>query len=99
MIKKSIALLLVLTFLNLMVVSDFASAEIGPSGGAVEAVFIGGLVVVGLIIFGISKLSKKTDAPAEQPQDQKQELPQGLNLQQPDEQPLTPSGQLTVLGY
>jgi hypothetical protein len=105
MIRKSVTWFIVLAFLNFVLISDFAFADSafadfspGPSGGEVAAVIIGGLLVVGLIVFGVSKLLKKTNAQSEQPQDQKENLPKSLNLQQPDEQPLTPSG-LALLSW
>jgi hypothetical protein len=71
----------------------------GPSSTQVGVAVIGGLIVVGLIFFGISRLAKRTDSQSEQPQDQKENLPKSLNFQQPDEQPLTTTGQLAVLSW
>jgi hypothetical protein len=108
MIKKSVMWFLVLAFLNFILVSDFVFADSGyadvghyggPSGGEVVFAIIGGVIVIGLIVFGVSKLSKKTDSQSEQPQDQKEDLPKSLNFQRPDEQPFAPSGQLAVLSW
>ena len=68
MIKKSVIWFLVLAFLNFELVFDYAFASGfggsgdygGPSGGEVVAVVIGAAVVIGLIVFGVSKLSKQT---------------------------------------
>jgi hypothetical protein len=103
MIKKSVIWFLVLAFLSFGLVSDyaFASGDYGtPSNGEAAAIVIGTVVVLALIVFGVSSLARKTNAPGEQPQEQKEKDPaKSLNSQQPDEQPLGPSGQLAVLSW
>ncbi len=102
MIKKTVMWFLVLAFLNFSFLPDFVIADGqfgGPSSTEVGIAVIGGLIVVGLIVFGISRLAKKTDSQSEQPQDQKENLPTSQTFQQPDEQPLTSSGQLAVLSW
>jgi hypothetical protein len=102
MIKKSVMWFLVLTFLNFSLLPDFVIADGefgGPSSTQVGVAVIGGLIVVGLIVFGISRLAKKTDSQSEQPQDQKENLPTSKNFQQPDEQLPAPAGRLAVLSW
>lgn len=102
MVKKSVAWFLVFAFLSLVIAPDFVSAAYGYSGSGydpVGPVIVGGVVVLGLIVWGIVALVKKhPSAPTGQPQEQKQEAPQSLRFeQQPDEQLITPSGQIALL--
>ncbi len=108
MVKKSIVWFLVLAFLNLIITPGFVSAadgvfasgiDVGPSRSDV-ALVAGGAILLGLIIVGLVYLAKKHEStPAEQPQDEKQETPRTLHFQHPDEQSMTPSGQIALLRW
>lgn len=84
MVKKRVVWFLVLAFVNLVITPGFAFAEqggFGPidvdTGPSKSAVLIGGLIVVALGV-GIYLLTKRSPTPKEQPQGQKQEVPQSL---------------------
>ncbi len=105
MVRKSIVCFLVLAFLNLIITPGFVTAaafpqiEVGPSRSDM-AVAAGVAVAAVLIIVGLVYLVKKhQSAPAEQPQDEKQEAPQTLHFQYPDEQLITPSGQIALIRW
>ncbi len=107
MLKKSCVWFLLLAFLNLMITPGFVSAagggfptiDVGPSRSDM-ALAVGGVVLLGLLIVGVVYLAKKHQStPAEHPQDEKQEIPQALHFQQPDEQPVTPSGQIALIQW
>jgi hypothetical protein len=105
--KKAIVWFLAFAFLSFVVTPEFVFAaggfdigpDIGPSGGQVAMIY-GGIVVAVLIVVGLVYLAKKhPGTPTEQPQEQKQEAPQSLHFQQPDEQLTTPPGQIALLRW
>jgi hypothetical protein len=104
MVKKNVVWFLVLAFVNLVITPGFAFAQqgFGPididTGPSHSAVLIGGLIVVAVCV-GIYLLTKRSPTPNEQPQGQKQEAPQSLHFQQPDEQLTTPPGQIALLRW
>ncbi len=98
MVKKCAVCFLVLAFLSLVIAPDFVSAGGDMTGGAGVALAAGAAIVTGLIV-GFAYLATRSSAPTEQPQEQKQEAPQSLHFQQPDEQLITPSGQIALLRW
>ncbi len=96
MVKKSVVWFLVLAFLSLMIAPDATYAGGSMTGGA--GVAIAAAIVTGLIA-GFAYLATHSSTPTEQPQEQKQEAPQSLHFQQPDEQLITPSGQIALLRW
>jgi hypothetical protein len=109
--RKTTVWFLILAFVNLAINPEFVIAGpstigtldldgAGPSHKSV-ALAVAGVIVLGSIItLGLVYLAKKhRSSPTEQSQDQKQEAPQSLHFQQPDEQLTAQLGQIALLRW
>jgi hypothetical protein len=100
MIKKGIIWFLVLVFLNFIIAPDYVFAgnyfDIGSSGGQAEAITVGAILILGLIIVGIVALTKHSKSPTDKPQEEKKDIETSPETD-PDNPPANPPDQISII--